>query len=237
MSSYLFRRLDITIVNNELYRYIYKYAKMGAFSELNIDGSDLSDYYWDSGRYEYYEDHYNNDKIHNEYEVDAEIMSQIYDSDDELTLCFSAVDNSDYVIPKTIYDVIPCLLIYMSQEFYWNHELFLRFKNELLEQSHDMTEHFQKVVWKESDPVEWPVGIVCIDRSFVYDGNKDRSEYSEVVQHFGKAFNEDTLFSDYNWDELDHRGDNPDRKEYSWYRGPLSTDPYRKIADAQRRII
>ena len=213
MSSF-FRHLDITIVNNDLYRFIYKYAKMGAFSEHNPDGSDLSDYYWASGRYEYYEDLYNNDKIHNEYEIDAEIMSLIYDDDEELTISFSDADASEYVIPKNIYDVIPCLLIYMSQEFYWNHEMFLRFKKELLGQVDDMTESFQKVVWEETDPVEWPIGIICINRSFVYDGNENVSKYTETVQRLGKGFDEDTLFSDYNWEELDHRGNNPDRKGY-----------------------
>ena len=189
MSRDNYIHLTINISNRKLALLIYRYAKAGAFSELNLDGSDLSDYYWASGRYESYEDYYNKDKLHSDYETDLKIMEEIYDtcgSGEDISLNFSITADEVYVIPKRLCDVIPCLIEFMLKEYHWKPELFERLKGELLAHAHEMTESFEKVIWKDAQDISWPPEIHWIDRFFTYDGDANTCEYTVTVRRSGK---------------------------------------------------
>lgn len=255
MSDKTFTHMNITIDNNELYHLIYRYAKIGAFSELPLNGGALSDYYYESGRYveyeacdyaygryELYEDQYNRDKVHNNYEEDELILKDVYKADDEdpcLRFGNSEFGNR-YVVPECINDVIPCLLIYLAKEFHWDHELFLRFKAELLGQASELAKCFRKVEWEDDySCFEAWIPNYSIHQSFIYNVDEHKNNYSVSITRWPYLEEENiSRLIDYNWDELDHRGENPDKKRYSWNKGNRYSDrePYKDIVDKQSNI-
>ncbi len=178
----------ISILNKPIYDFLCKYASEGCFKK-----EKLHNFVGEDAPYPYV----------SLTEIDESKLENDTFAGYEIKIRDGYAD--PYHTPESIYDVLPCMLIYLAQNINWDHETFIRFRDEFLENMPDVVDEFESVIW-ESVYGEYRI----------YDGKdlwrSKRLEYNRAtdIHHFthtieNNIYDEEAAkYNDVDWDELEH---------------------------------
>ena len=209
------RYVSISIYNKKLYTFLLEYAKKGCFRRDNLirtSGSSSCPY---------------------PKENLSSIMCDNTDDQDYRIEIFDPFLGNGSCVPEGVYDIVPCLLIYLSYMFRWDqgdHDSFSVFRQDLLSKKADIEKHFDIVLWE----VEWIDnryswdGIYKWTEKFSYNRFEDNSKHTKTVYKLGldleddlknrpmddneksrviNAIKERSKYFDYDWNSLSYAGD------------------------------
>lgn len=185
--------VNISIYNKKLYAFLLKYAKKDCFKRDNLivtSGSPSCSY---------------------PRENLSSMMRRNTNNNNYMIHIFDPFQGDIYHVPEGVYDIVPCLLIYLANMFVWdqgNHDAFVTFRDDFLSKKADIEKHFDKVLWE----IEWLDnryswdGIYKWTEKFYYDRFQDESEHTKTVYKLGLDL-EDDLINNTKYDKDDELKD------------------------------
>jgi hypothetical protein len=126
----------------------------------------------------------------------------------ELSFEYSFGDDWVDCQPESLYDVLPCFLIFLGATLDWRPDQFSAFRKAILSKALDIESHFIRVDWESSHYTYRPDsdGTYDIAETFCYNMAKDETKHTRTtLRNCDTDFREHCKFHGYDWSRLDAR--------------------------------
>ena len=124
----------------------------------------------------------------------------------ELSFDYSFGDDWINCQPESLYDVLPCFLIFLGATLEWKPDQFAAFRKTILEKSSEIESHFVRVKWETNHYTYRPKfdGTYETTETFSYDMTEDVAKHHKTTLRWCDAeFKEDSKYHGYDWGKLD----------------------------------